>query len=255
MIAREEARLRALFQRLLVASAALAPAACSGGGGAADARDASLGPDATEPAPSDDAGEVARDSGGDDAAIVDAGSAVDAIADANVVDALDPYGFLDAACDPQFLADRDGGDCDFFEYLPCGLPPGAPTEGCALLVSQCGVLCSHIPTQNRKCAVAECLAVDASAVPEGGGPLTLDCATGAPQCGPGIGRRPCGLRPARGACARDEVGRALAAMAHLEAASVPAFRRLGAELASLGAPASFVRAADRAARDEIRHAP
>ena len=41
--------------------------------------------------------------------------------------------------------------------------------------------------------------------------------------------------------------------AQLEAASVPAFRRLRAELAQLGAPASLLEAADRAADEEVRH--
>lgn len=41
--------------------------------------------------------------------------------------------------------------------------------------------------------------------------------------------------------------------AQLEAASVPAFRRLRAELDQLGAPTSLLEAADRAAQEEIRH--
>jgi hypothetical protein len=43
-------------------------------------------------------------------------------------------------------------------------------------------------------------------------------------------------------------------MARLEAASVHAFRRLRAELVEHGAPQPLVRAAERAARDELRHA-
>ena len=46
----------------------------------------------------------------------------------------------------------------------------------------------------------------------------------------------------------------LARAAHLEAASVAEFRRLGVELRAHGAPARFVVAARRAARDEIVHA-
>jgi hypothetical protein len=42
-------------------------------------------------------------------------------------------------------------------------------------------------------------------------------------------------------------------MARLEAASVPAFRRLGRELRLHGAPPTFLRAARRAARDEVVH--
>lgn len=67
------------------------------------------------------------------------------------------------------------------------------------------------------------------------------------------GRRPCGLLPASfGDC--DEIGEYFARMAHLEAASVAAFRRLERELAFHGAPRSLSRAARRATREEIRHA-
>jgi hypothetical protein len=45
----------------------------------------------------------------------------------------------------------------------------------------------------------------------------------------------------------------LAAMAELEAASIPAFDRLARELAAYGAPAKLVRRAYAAMRDEIRH--
>ncbi|HZS37457.1 MAG TPA: hypothetical protein VFF06_11560 [Polyangia bacterium] len=66
------------------------------------------------------------------------------------------------------------------------------------------------------------------------------------------GRRPAGLRAAmaRG----DVLGRHFARMAHLEAASVPAFRRLRAELRAHGAPKRLLDACTRAARDEVRHA-
>jgi hypothetical protein len=67
------------------------------------------------------------------------------------------------------------------------------------------------------------------------------------------GRRPEGLgrvcAPARGTAA----GRWLAQAAALEAASVPAFRRLARELVAHGAPARLVRAARAAAAEEVRH--
>ncbi|MEP6652582.1 MAG: hypothetical protein ABJA82_04450 [Myxococcales bacterium] len=68
------------------------------------------------------------------------------------------------------------------------------------------------------------------------------------------GRRPedCGPLPVP-VRAREEVGAFLARAAYLEGVSVPAFQRLRAELAAHGAPASLVRAAGRAARDEVRH--
>jgi hypothetical protein len=85
------------------------------------------------------------------------------------------------------------------------------------------------------------------------GPITLECATGALGCAAGVGRRPAGLVVKKSA-ARDGVGAWLAEVAHLEAASVHAFRRLASELETMGAPAALVRAARRAAHDEVRHA-
>lgn len=68
------------------------------------------------------------------------------------------------------------------------------------------------------------------------------------------GRRPEGLH-VHGACADpDDVGAQLAAMAELEAASVPAFERLARELAAHDAPAELIRRARVAMRDEVRHA-
>ena len=67
------------------------------------------------------------------------------------------------------------------------------------------------------------------------------------------GRRPEGL-VSQPAPASDARARFLASAHHLEAASVPAFERLAAELAGLGAPPRLVRAARAAARDERRHA-
>jgi len=67
------------------------------------------------------------------------------------------------------------------------------------------------------------------------------------------GRRPRGLvMPDRASGA--PVAAYFAEVARLEAASVPAFRHLRMELLAHGAPRRLVRAAERAARDEIRHA-
>lgn len=68
-----------------------------------------------------------------------------------------------------------------------------------------------------------------------------------------VGRRPEGLEDA--VCAAGSpVGDYFAEVAHLEAASVAAFEQLAAELRAHGAPPRLVRAALRAARDEVRHA-
>jgi hypothetical protein len=72
------------------------------------------------------------------------------------------------------------------------------------------------------------------------------------------GRRPEGLAApeagARDTGANDPVGRYLAQMAWLEAASVPAFERLTRELAAHGAPRRLLDASRDAAGDETRHA-
>ncbi len=83
----------------------------------------------------------------------------------------------------------------------------------------------------------------------------------APDGGTGVGCQTYGClgqRP-RGLCedvTQDDgsVGAALCRAYALEAASVPAFRTLRAELRAHGAPKSLLRAASRAARDETRHA-
>ena len=251
MIAREEARLRALFQRLLLLSAAASPAACSTSQNAGGIPDTGAAPvDATQPSGPD------ATSGGDEGGgQVDAGGGSDATlpTDAGAPDG-DPHGYADSACDPSYIDGAgDGSGCSFFQSLPCGLPPDAATEGCFLAVNECGILCDQQASLQRICAVSECLNVDASSIPQGI-PLTLECATGKLSCGAAIGRRPEGLVDCRPACRGDEVGASLAEAARLEAASVHAFRRLGGELASMKAPRALVKGAERAARDEVRHA-
>lgn len=68
-----------------------------------------------------------------------------------------------------------------------------------------------------------------------------------------IGRRPAALRPCR-VTGPSPLGAYWARIAHLEAASIPAFATLHRELAHYGAPPSLLRAAQRAMRDEARHA-
>ncbi|HZS42043.1 MAG TPA: ferritin-like domain-containing protein [Polyangia bacterium] len=69
-----------------------------------------------------------------------------------------------------------------------------------------------------------------------------------------LGRAPANLRAARAPSGGDAIGRELAIAAHLEAASVSAFERLRDELRAHGAPPSLIRAAERARKDEVRHA-
>jgi hypothetical protein len=69
------------------------------------------------------------------------------------------------------------------------------------------------------------------------------------------GRRPEGLC-SNGAVAlgTPALGALFARIAHMEAASVPAFERLADELTTHGAPEHLVRAARRSAKEEVRHA-
>lgn len=68
------------------------------------------------------------------------------------------------------------------------------------------------------------------------------------------GRRPPGLASEGRSGGDDPIARWFAEVAHLEAASVPAFERLAAELREHHAPAELIAAALRAAVDEARHA-
>jgi hypothetical protein len=94
----------------------------------------------------------------------------------------------------------------------------------------------------------------------GDGPRWFSCeptvVAGAPmiRCQPDCtGRRPAGLMPSAPS-AGPALGAYFAEMARLEAASVDAFRQLRAELFAHRAPRLLVRATERAARDEVRHA-
>src|SRR5262249_15726922 len=80
-----------------------------------------------------------------------------------------------------------------------------------------------------------------------GGGYALTCVTGC------VGRMPEGLA-ARQGHERDAIANWLADVAYLEAASVDAFAILSQELQAHGAPSPLVRAAQRAGRDEVRHA-
>lgn len=68
-----------------------------------------------------------------------------------------------------------------------------------------------------------------------------------------VGRRPAGLRAPKVTVAPSCEGDYLAACAHLEAASVPAFERLERDLTGFGAPDTLVRKCARAVADERRH--
>jgi hypothetical protein len=90
--------------------------------------------------------------------------------------------------------------------------------------------------------------------PTADGRVAIDCDEAPRDPGAGLctGRRPAGL--ARASARGPELGRYLAASAHLEAASVVAFKRLTLELRAHGAPPALVTRARQSAREEVRHA-
>jgi hypothetical protein len=138
--------------------------------------------------------------------------------------------------------------CGKYVRLPCGLPAGlTPGGNCYLWLNDCEKFC---PGAYFNCHAVGDSCQNGTIVKDATGGVDLDCAT----CAKGVGRIPAGLAPARMKRAPSAVGDYLAGAAHLEAAAVHAFRRLQRELAGSGAPARLLRAARRAAADEVRHA-
>ncbi len=213
-IRREDRRLRALFDRaLILAMAPLAPACVS---------------------------EAEQQSAGGVQNAADAGLERDATVDADA--ATD-------ACAPVPFDAPDADACGTFVHLPCGLPPDfvpGSGGGCYLLLKDCKNICSG---PFFSCLTAGSYCQNGTIVVEDGGSVDIDCVT----CPMGGGRAPEGLAPLSRSRSTSHLGDYFAAMAHLESASVPAFRRLHDELAALGAPRSLLRACRRARRDEIRH--
>src|SRR5450432_2288135 len=147
---------------------------------------------------------------------------------------LRPYLFaLVSACGTREVPHPDAGGCGTYDLGP------ANAVSTPLTMADCPTLCA-----DRACPTGFCnLQVDTK------GDQILTCTQDH------TGRRPPGLVSpvSRGRCA-CAAGRFFAGAAHLEAASVPAFRRVAAELAAFGAPKHLSRAAHRSAREEIRHA-
>ena len=144
-------------------------------------------------------------------------------------------------------ADASDKGCDY--ALSCGLPPDLAVVGCEIFKggpeggpSEGGAL---------GCRVLEGLGCsDGGLRPGDGGAITIGCL----DCFGGGGRRPAGLLRARAPLAPTALGAYFARMAHDEAASVHAFRRLREELIFHGAPSALVRLAERSTRDEEHHA-
>lgn len=210
----------------------------------------------------------------------DAGSADDATATDQAAEAPSGFGTggstIDSHVDwceagpPQALAT---GSCYNYFYVPCGLPPGDyPTvsEAGKPSINRCDQIC--IDAAHYDCQLLDDAAINILLHGDGGG----DTGTSPDEAGsgdssadagpnmssnPGVyvvcdcvagGRRPRGLAPCR-TSARNSLGDHFSAVAHLEAASVPAFQRLATELTALDAPARLLALVARAVRDEERH--
>ena len=173
--------------------------------------------------------------------------------------ATDDAGALDAgwgeACAPVpfdgsvLELEPDACATSTFHVLPCGLPPKAQLEGCNVDLATCVSLCQGDFFLYCLLAPTSCTK-DGGVVPDAAS--VVECV----NCAGSTGRRPRGLLPAsrRGGASRREIGDYFASMAHLESASVRAFRELERSLRALGAPASLARRARHAAEDERRHA-
>jgi hypothetical protein len=226
MIERERRRLSTTFRRILLAAMVVPPAAtqaCSSSGQHDEPPDASAPTDGGRPWRDVFAGEASPES--------DAGGA----------DA-DP-------CTPILLdAGAEADRCGLLAYAPCGPPKGVQPTGdsvCSFSVAQCGYFCADF---YFSCHATDASCVDGS-IPESGA-IFVDCVT----CPGAAGRRPAGLDVARLVRPASTLGEYFACMAHLEEASIRAFRDLKSELLERGAPRVLVRSAARAARDEVRHA-
>lgn len=246
MIRREELRLKRAFRSVLLASLA-APAAiyaCSTKDSGNGAQDASSGDATTGDASAGDSasdGSLTSDGNARDTGTVESGSDTGIATDAPPVSCTPSYAPADAGPD----ASPDACN-DYLVHLPCGLEKDATPAGCDLYLVDCAKICTQVPG-TPPCHVTE-QCQDGAVVPDRTG-VTIECAT----CGP-AGRRPAGLLAARFECTKSVVGDYFARAAHLEAASVGAFRALREELVAHGAPRSLVKMAERSAADEVRHA-
>jgi rubrerythrin len=260
MIERESARLRKVFKRILIASAAgsgaLSAYACSssssthgfGGQDAATMGDSTSGGDSAQGGNDSATGDHAMAQ--EDSSGGEAGCSQDAGPDALFSGCCEPSPpvYFDAGADvPQTCVQRI--------TLPCGLPSFVTSiypPTCFLALGECAKICTGTAAGFLNCEVSNGFGCNDDAmafVAADGEAIKIDCNF----CN-GVGRRPTGLARARKRRAASVLGSYFASAAHLEAASVHAFERLAVELEAHGAPASLVRAARRSACDEVRHA-
>jgi hypothetical protein len=237
-VSREEKRLKSLFKRLLLVTI-VAPAgiidACSS---SSKSELVTETPDATI---ANDAGTIVVNEGGP-------------VTDAQVI------------CSPTSLyvdANLPDGaiDCDIYNQFSCTIPI-APYSDCTFPINDCPTVCPGVYFFNCRaygnwCSDGSVFTSEDGGITQGDGsvvaldPQVVECAT----CPNGAGRRPRGLRsPVKTSRSVNALGRYFAETSHLESASVAAFRNLQLELRLLRAPRELVRSAERAARDEVRHA-
>ena len=164
----------------------------------------------------------------------------------------------------------DGGiECGIFQQFPCGLPaplitPDSGTDSGLTLFDDCFFLLNDCPNVCPGALYFNCHvygdACDGGIINQAvTDPLIVECAS----CPNGVGRKPHGLqsprapRPTGNKSRRandNALGKYFASAAHLEAASIHAFRILRRELASYRAPRDLLDAAKRAEADEVKHA-
>lgn len=241
MIAGRERKLRRTFRRLVwLACAAPAGAyACASASSRSSPADSGTDSSATTDAATDAADTAAR--------IPDASAETDAgISDVSLeCQRSAPY-FIDAS--NVIIGDAN---CFYFVDFPCGSSFTGAEVNCYLTASDCLSICTLDGAPPFDCQywpLYGCAGGNIDVKP--GQPTKVGCGV----C-PGVGRRPAGLaRPGRSTGSPGVLATHFAGVAHLEEASVHAFHRLGRELRAHGAPRDLVRAAERSARDEVRHA-
>jgi hypothetical protein len=142
----------------------------------------------------------------------------------------------EAGCRPEAKLPKDDV-CSKYQQLPCDVPEDAGSFS----QQECAKMC---PTEDGGGA-GSAYWCHVQREPDGGPYLACQYCV--------IGRRPEGLAPAPRAVG-SFLGAFFADASHLEAASIDAFRALREELAAVGAPAALLARAERARRDEVRHA-
>ena len=235
----DAARLRAIFERVLILSAA-----AGGAMGGAQACSASKGDGGSDAAADQDASAIPE------ASVDVAEAAADGGADSRWPPGCAP------APPEEYDAGVDAPGCEYRVRLPCGVPAFVTTiwaPYCTMPEVECDQICTGPAQPTVACEVANGFGCDVEAgafVAADGAPIVVEC----DKCA-GAGRRPPGLVRAVPRRSRaGSLGEFLSQAAHLEAASVVAFEILAHDLRAHGAPRELVVAARRSARDEVRHA-